>query len=505
MTPKETAKRLGEMARICVLAILVASAVWASPARPGYAGEKPVRVLMVSDIHFEPFRDPGKVAQLAAAPVSKWAAILGTAPSAGGAERFAALQNACHAKGTDTDYTLFASSVEAMRADASGAKFITVSGDLLAHDFSCKYAEVTPRATRSGYEAFAAKTLEFVMEELRGAFPGVPVYAALGNNDSGCGDYQLDAGDMFLKVIAPAISADVPVGERGEARRDVAAGGYYGVMLPAPMQHTRLLVLDDIFMSKKYSTCGGKADPAPAAEQIAWLRGQLDQARRAHDNVWVMAHIPPGIDPYSTIRKMTDVCAGDKPVMFLKSSALPETIAEFGDVVRLAIFAHTHMDELRLLSANNVGGHEETVALKMVPSISPVDGNNPSFVVASVDPSTAVLKDFQVIAASNQTGVGTAWHEEYDFDRAYSTTAFTPASVERLIAGFRADPEAKTQASHEYLELYFVGGDESSLLKPFWPEYTCALDNDTAARFRSCMCSAGRSQATEPESGAEDQ
>ena len=35
--------------------------------------------------------------------------------------------------------------------------------------------------------------------------------------------------------------------------------------------------------------------------------------------------------------------------MFLSSEALPETMAKYGDVIRLAIFAHTHMDEMRLL------------------------------------------------------------------------------------------------------------------------------------------------------------
>lgn len=447
---------------------------------------------MVSDIHFEPFWDPAKVEKLVVAPANQWAAILGSAASPDRAAQFAALQKTCHAKGNDTDYTLLASSLHAMREDAAGAGFITVSGDLLAHDFSCKYENTVSHATPDGYEAFAAKALEFVMDELRSAFPGVPVYAALGNNDSGCGDYQLDAGGGFLDAVAPALSADVPAAERGRARRDVAAGGYYSVRLPAPMEHARLLILDDLFMSERYATCSGKADSKPAAEQIEWLRGQLEQARRDHEKVWVMAHIPPGINPYSTIRKMANVCDGDAPVMFLSSAELPDTIAEFGDVVRLAIFAHTHMDELRLLRAENAGAGKGPVALKMVPSISPVDGNNPSFVVARVNPASAVLKDYRVIAASNKTGVGTQWQEEYDFDRTYGEREFSAASVKRLLAGFRADAGAKTPASHEYLKNYFVGGDESAVLTPFWPEYTCALANDTEATFRSCVCSAGK-------------
>ncbi len=472
------------------VAALCLGSLAAASASPQHPPKIAVRVLMVSDIHFEPFWDPGKVKKLAAAPVPKWGAILGAPPSADRAGQFAALQKTCHAKGIDTDYTLLASSLRAMRTDANGVRFVTVSGDLLSHDFSCKYTTLFPHSTAAGYQAFAAKTLEFVMHELRGAFAGVPVYAALGNNDSGCGDYHLDASGQFLAATGAAMLADVPKAELKAARRDYGALGDYSVTLPAPMGRTRLLVVDDIFMSENYSTCGGKHDAAPAAAQITWLRTQLERARRNREQVWVMSHIPPGINPFSTIRKMTNVCAGDKPAMFLTSDALPATIADFGDVVRLAIFAHTHMDELRLLRAPEAGEHENPVALKMIPSISPVHGNNPSFVIASVDPATAVLKDYRVIAASNLTGVDTKWSREYDFDRAYKEPAFSPASVEQLIAGFRADPGAKTQASEDYLRDYFVG-DRSQLLKLFWPEYVCTLDHYTAAGFKACMCGAG--------------
>ncbi len=104
---------------------------------------------------------------------------------------------------------------------------------------------------------------------------------------------------------------------KGASAADFAAGGYYSVSLPAPVETTRLLVLDDLFMSDRYQTCGGKADAAPAAAQIAWLKQQLNEARDKKEKVWVMAHIPPGVDSYSTARKWMTICAGGKPKMFL--------------------------------------------------------------------------------------------------------------------------------------------------------------------------------------------
>jgi sphingomyelin phosphodiesterase acid-like 3 len=323
---------------------------------------------------------------------------------------------------------------------------------------------------------------------LRAALPGVPVYAALGNNDSDCGDYQLDVNGAFLKDSAQVFAADLEGTEKAQALRDFAAGGYYSVNLPAPVEKTRLLVLDDLFMSDRYQTCGGKADPTPAAAQIAWLKRQLSEARDKKEKIWVMAHIPPGVDSYSTARKWMELCAGGKPKMFLSSEALPEVLAEYGDVVQLAIFAHTHMDEIRLLTPAKDAAAQEPVAAKMVASISPIDGNNPSFTIATVDPAHAILEDYRVIAASNQTGAATQWTEEYDFAKAYHERAFTPAALGDLIASFKTDQAAQTSASQDYLHYYMTGVD-MRMMALIWHPYVCSLTNSAADVYRECVCS----------------
>lgn len=316
----------------------------------------------------------------------------------------------------------------------------------------------------------------------------------MGNNDSDCGDYQLDANGSFLRDVAASIvpHLGIPPAQQAQALHTFQAAGNYNVPMPAPVKHTRFIVLDNLFMSNRYATCSGATDAKPAADQIAWLREQLETARREHAKVWVMAHIPPGVDPYSTARKMRDVCGGEQAEMFLASDALADTLAEFGDVIRLAIFAHTHMDELRLLEpAGGTSAAHPAVAVKMVSSISPVDGNNPSFTVARVNASTADLVDYKVYAASNQTGVDTTWSKEYDFADTYHEPLFTAATVSNLVAGFSADKTAQTPASQSYLQNYFVG-NRSALLKPFWPLYVCALANATPQAYRSCACSTGK-------------
>ncbi len=167
-----------------------------------------VPVLLVSDIHFEPFWDSAKVPQLAAAPVTEWRSILSAPSSPDQQQRFAALQQSCHARGFDTSFPLFDSSLKAMRSHAAGVRFALVSGDLISHSFECKYNALIPHSTPDNYRAFVEKAVDFVIGELYAAIPNAPVYVAMGNNDSDCGDYRLDANSEFLRVTGREVARE---------------------------------------------------------------------------------------------------------------------------------------------------------------------------------------------------------------------------------------------------------------------------------------------------------
>jgi len=445
---------------------------------------------MISDVHFDPLNDPNKAGQLVDTPATQWQSILAAPPSPDQQAAFAELQHICRAKGVDTSFDLFHSSLQAMHAKESDAKFITVSGDLMAHAFMCRYKTLFPSASPADYQAFVVKTLSFVVGQLRSTFPGIPVYVALGNNDSNCGDYQLDGDSDFLSQVGKIIADGFPEKDRERVQKEFAVGGYYDIPMVEPMHDTRLIVVDDVFLSPRYTTCGGKPDSSAAEKQTSWLTQQLVQARQMKQRVWVMGHIPPGVDPYTTVGKIRNVCGGQSPAMFLSSDSLSNQLIAGGDVVKLGLFGHTHMDELRLMEPEHKGTDapsKERVPIKLVSSISPVDGNNPSFTIAHVNPATAVLEDYEVIAASNQTGIGTNWDREYDFDQTYHANQFSPSTLNKLVSGFKKDHAAKDPESEAFLRSYLVG-DRSTVLRPFWPEYTCALDNHTAEAFSKCVC-----------------
>jgi sphingomyelin phosphodiesterase acid-like 3 len=450
-------------------------------------GQGTVPVMMLSDVHFDPLHDPAKVGRLAEAPVVQWDTILRESDSASQAADFAAVQQACGARGVDTDFALFQASLKGARHEATGVAFVTVTGDLLVHNFECRYRFAMHNEHAQGYAEFAEKTAEYVVRSIEGAFPNVPVYIAGGNNDSSCGDYRLDPQDRYLKATSAAVLAGLQGGVTVEAKRDYEAGGYFGVTLHY-LHKTRLLVLNDIYLSDKYKTCAGKDDQAGADAELAWLDRELGEAKARGEVAWVMGHIPPGVDVYSAFSKGQDVCAGAKVRMFLGSDRLSEVLVKHADVVRLGIFAHTHSDEVRVL-----GGK---IPVKVVASISPVNGNRPTFTLAQVDTGSAALVEYSVFEASNSTGKDTTWTEEYSYRKAFGEHDFTARSVEDLVKQFQADPSGAKPVSRAY-ESYFSPG-MLPVVSLVWPQYGCALDHTTDDGFKACVCSAKKTTAESP-------
>ncbi len=493
------------LAAICALTAPASLPAQTRPAtaahRAGASSSAPTTIpaLLLSDIHLDPYADPAKVARLNAAPIAQWSAIFSAPASATQQQDFAALQRACPVFGVDTSDTLWQSSLSAIHAHAANIRFATLSGDLLGHYFDCKYKTLLPAASHADYLDFVEKTVRYIVGGLRAALPGVPVYLAMGNNDTACGDYQLDPEhDEFLGRVAPIVAeaAGVSDADRASVLQDFTAGGYYSVPL-AGLPHARLIVLDDIYLSAKYTACNGASDLAPGKAQLAWLEDQLAAARQRKEHVWVMGHIPPGVNLVATALKMTNVCASGQPQMFLGSERLADILGSSSDTVRLVLFGHTHNDEMRLLgdrsSANPGGPAGPGVPAKIVAAILPINGNPSTFTVAKVDPETATLDDYTVFQASNLTGVAATWPVEYTYSTTYRQPAFNAAAVSALIAEFQKDPSAAASASHAYLHNFFPGAPVLAfMLQAVWPQYVCSMDHDSGAGFAACACSAGK-------------
>jgi sphingomyelin phosphodiesterase acid-like 3 len=462
-----------------LVVLLLAAVTAAAQVRVQAVAAGDVPVVMLSDLHFDPFRDEAKVERLDKAPVSEWEAILKEPASAGWAAAYQTMQTACAAaKLPDTDYALLDASLKAAAKQAGGSKFsgfVTVSGDLQVHQFECRYKKSTGK---TDFMEFAVKTTSYVMGKVQAEFAGAPVYIALGNNDSGCGDYALDMHDAYFAGTSAALLhglKNASEAELKQAKEDWETSGNYAVTLPGTLSKTRLVVIDDMYLSSKYSTCGGKKDKAGAMALLAWMAQEFDAARQKGETVWVLGHIPPGTDVYSTMKHVLTMCGRAAPDMFLANTSLGDLLTKNEDVVKLAIFGHTHSDEFRLFG---------DVPMKGVGSITPVNGNMPSFTVGEADANG--LKDYSVYVASNTSGVGTKWTREYGFDETYHSKSFSGAALAEVVARLQKDKTGESPESRMYEQAFFPGG--SSPLGLVWPQYVCSMKDAPGAEIVACMC-----------------
>lgn len=431
--------------------------------------------LHVSDIHFDPFVPAASAPQLPATDIEDWAEHLAADPD----QSFAKY-------GSDTNYALFASSLAAIAKAGADADFIIVTGDLLSHGFQASAAKTMGLAEGSAAnDAFAVRTSLFVAESLKAALPDKPILLSLGNNDSSCGDYKLDPGGPYLAATREAVrslaGADLGAADFDET---YLAGGYYAARHPT-LVDTTVVVLDDVLWSDEYENDCGTGGLEAATAMMTWLETQLADAKAAGGRIWLMHHIPVGLDAYATAHSKEATCAA-RIVPLLKEpfgSTYVRLLAEYGDVVVASFTGHLHFDDYRLL--RDVSGTVTGVE-KVAPAISPIFGQNPGFLTFTYDRTSGTLADFSPTYLANledATDPSAAdWREEYAFAATYGQPDFSPAAAQAM---WETLSEEGT-ADDTFRRLYNVSKGE--LAADNLDAWICAIGHADTAGFTECYC-----------------
>jgi sphingomyelin phosphodiesterase acid-like 3 len=433
-------------------AILALVLAFASPA----VGEQ---FLSVSDIHFDPFADPAIIAKLEAADVAQWDAIL----SSSSVHSFSP-------SGSDVNDPLRRSAMAEMKKQIPSPAFVLISGDFLAHKFDQTYQQYATDKSPAAYTAFVTKTIAYVAEGFRKAYPGVPVYPTLGNNDSDCGDYAVAPDSVFLANFRDVWK---PLVRSRSFDRRFPTGGYYHADVPA-LQNVRIIALNTNFFSTNYKNPCGKPGPDPGLRQLDWLDAELRLARVEGKRVWLLFHIPPGIDVYDS-EERGGACPDLKPQTFWKDEYQQQylQIAAAHQKTILGSFAgHTHQDEFRIATGDFI---------HITPSVSPVFGNNPAFEIVDVNRRG----DIAGYTAHHLPNVTLPWSREYSFDDAYAKPAYTAATLTELATVIGSDAATRTQY-FGYLSSGAAKSSAEALAK--WQGYWCGLRTMTESAFSACYC-----------------
>lgn len=445
----------------------------ASPVAPPAAPPTAVqgKFLHLSDIHFNPLADPSLFAQLNAAPVDQWEAILQTS----------SMTAIPTGSWEDSNYPLLKSMLAATQ-QSGPFDYIVYTGDYLSHGFMRELRGFT--SDKATQKDFAVKTVDFVNLMIANAFPSLPLVATLGNNDSACDDYNLTPGADILA----GVGNDLPVvRQQPSAESDFDAGGYY--LVPHPTVANLDFIVLSIFWSKKYVNACAAGAPDPAAAQMHWLTNTLAAEQKAGRRAIVLMHIPPGVDGFSASSNP----AGSPPPLWLSSGSFLDDFqrltAQYKDVLIGGYAGHTHMDEFRVLADS-----APYLAIKMAPSVSPYNGNRPAFTVFDYDPATGSALDYTVATLVNygSTGPGTPaiWSNEYSFAATYGLAQFDAANASTLAAKTRSDPATRSLFGH-----YYAAGNASRAERSnSWYYFSCALDQLAAKSYQACINATRRGQ-----------
>ena len=456
-SPSPAARGLRALALAAALLPCVAAGVHAQ-------GPRETTVLLVSDLHFDPFTaGPAVVKTLRHTPTSRWARVLAAAPAAPPSSY-----------GSDSNYPLLVSAAAAMRQAVPHPAFVVITGDFLGHDFEQKYDTLfagTPDS--AGATTFADSTMAFMARFMGSLYPaGVPVYPGLGNNDSGCNDYGMDT--QFQRSAARRWA---PYGQRGgRAPGFVAAfdsGGYYTARPPAA--RATLVMLNDVYWSRSYDAACG---PDRGARELQWLAGVLRDARADGRKVWLASHIPPGADIYSSLQH-----PATPTMMFTPAYVAPfdSLVRAYADVIALHVTGHTHMSEFRVYAAGSGG-----VPDLGVPAVSPLFGNNPGFVSLRLGPDGDV-QDYTAYAYAEPSptpgGAAGGWQALWSFGRLYRQTAVTGAAMLSAAGLIAADPTVRAAWERNYNG----GRTGQSPSSANWQGYWCAIQNLEPAPYAACV------------------
>jgi sphingomyelin phosphodiesterase acid-like 3 len=439
---------------ICLLFASLASAAAAQ------AGSATGRALLLSDVHLDPLADPAMVKQLIAAPLEQWGAIFQSSQ-----------QKAFPTYGADTNYRLFASTLAEVAAQEP-IDYVVFTGDALRHNFA--QAFVAAGGTSDQFPAFAAKTEAFVIQELQDRLK-VPVAAALGNNDSPCGDYQVPPNSPFLAALAdqlPVLAASP------EAKSTFRLGGFFSMAHPT-VANQDIIVLNTIFWSTSYKSCApDSGDPGEA--ELEWLGWKLYTASLLHRGVTLVMHVPPGMDAYNSSRGQCQ-----DPVPFWQEkyqtrfSALMNT---YSNVVQLALAGHIHMDDFRVTA-----GEPSLLPLRITPAVSPIYKNNPAFSVMTYDLTTGSVSDITTyfLALSSEAP---SWSKEYQFSSAYDISSFSAANLLKVATAIRSGATAQTTFEKDY-----AVSAPSPIHSSNLSFYSCAQTLFSTTGYSDCVCGSAAS------------
>lgn len=449
-----------------LLVLLLAGFVAGSVPEKALAETGEGRIVLVSDIHFNPFYDAAIVPELMKTNYRNWHRVFGKSrlkePSK---------------LGEETNFPLFISAMKRMKITCPQPDFILFSGDTLAHDFKEKFSKFS--SSHDEFRRFVEKVYNFISYQMNVFLPGVPIYLTLGNNDGWNGDYEIPPGGGFLHRSADIFFKSWVKGKAANKLQfegTFLKGGNYVIEL-AKTGNVSLIVTNSVYFSSRNSYRD------EGWEQLKWLRSELSAAQTAGRKVWIIMHIPPGVDVRSSVNHP------ESPKLYWDESTrssedrtylqdFTHLMVQHGDIVKGVFAGHSHMDHFRLV--RHSGGGEAGAFVHICPALSPEFKNNASFEVLYYARETLALEDYETHYYDQNLR---EWEREYTFSETYHKQALSASSLNEVQTAIGSKPGIRSA----FIRLYDVSNRvNDSVNETNWKAYWCGIDRLMPTDFSQC-------------------
>lgn len=431
------------------------------------------QVLLISDIHLSPFVDAAILPDLVAQPVSQWDAL------------FAVATNGLFTRDASgwktTSPLLLESALLNAKAAVPNPDAVLYAGDFIEYEILQTYTNLVPGGTPAEGQTLVLKTAQYVHGKLRDAFPDAPVFFTLGNNDTYLADYDIEeSGDAFYADTAATFYSGALtnlIAYDAFAATYTNAGSY-----AAPFGPGRVVSLQTAYLSANYPRGTGSG-----WAQLEHLELELQSAEAAGRPVWILLHIPPGINPYSTWQQQQagdpSAAASDWQEPFLETFC--QIIAAHSNTVAGLVGGHYHNRSWQLIA--DPATTNTVAAMQIANGILYNHGNNPGFTVLAYDRETLAFVaeatySLDVASYEGSLDPDVPWSIRFSQNQGYGIPDLSVTSLENAwssMADFDSPPARHFNAEYS--------GDRApcAMTVSNWPVYRNAIRYTTPTQFRN--------------------
>ncbi len=341
-----------------------------------------------------------------------------------------------HLRDSDANLDLVKRAIADMKIKLPHPAFIIIAGDFVGHKVQ-------------GNDK--ANTTAIIAKLFHAQFGDVPIIPALGNNDSDRGDYVKPTAD-FLDAFAKAWKLS-GLGVNITSFKNHS--GYYAAATNK-LPGLKFIVLNSSLVSDQGHRYKGNDKDTVYKEgrsMLNWLGSALHKTASSK-KVWLIYHMPPGTDAYQLLSDSISKKAYDTLLWNpAYAQTFINTVSHHASTIKFSIAGHVHRNDFKVFC--NPEGRAVDY-LRVVSSISPNYGNNPSFEVAEFDKNFNVTKE--TTYHLDLDSIANGWVNKYTFKYSLpaKATAVNAGTLYNFIIDLKKHPPAKYSLTN-YVSFYNVG------------------------------------------------